>query len=560
MDKKIILNVVITILFLCSAIVPNINGNINKKNVHLANNIPAKFNLEDDYINAFWKFDECSGDTVGDSSSHNYDGSRNGATWTSYGYSGCALEFDGIDDFVNFTNHVTEIAANKTDDFNISFYFNSTGDGIIFSATSTLYYSPDIRIELLSNGSILFRIGKETCDIQLFSDEGYNNGQWHYVEIIFKGITTDPTEEIYIDHNLDASKTDWICDFENIDFIATAIGKKASENSGFFKGLIDEFKFIKYEGGNEQVPPEISGPTFGEVGVEYEYTFTIYDPEGDKICLKIDWDDGNITDWLGPYEFGEPVNKSHKWDEEGRYDIKAKSKDFWGESWWNEYPVRIGDFLEPPTIYGPKFGDAGEELTYTFVAEDTGGGDLLYYIDWGDGNYTGWIGPYPSGENVTISHIWYENGTYAILAKVGDIHGRESGWSYPYYVKIGDFETLEIIIDGPTRGRPNIIYYYNFSIKGYDGESIRLVIDWGDWTYQFVVFEAGKNVTVGHSWNQKGSYIIRVRAIDEFGFWFAEGELKVVIPRVRFSVTSFLFKFLEKFEFMCFLKNFFKIL
>ena len=558
MYKKIILCIGITILILFSIIAPNISGNIIIKSVQSSINIPDKIIFNDDYVNAFWKFDECSGDTVGDSSSHNYDGTRHGATWKSNGYSGCALDFDGVDDYVNLTDHVTEISTNKTDDFNISFYFNSTSKGIIFSATATLYYSPDLRIELLSNGSILFKIGKETCDIQLFSDEGYNNGQWHYVEIIFKGITTCPTVEIYIDYNLDATITYYVCDFENTDFATATIGKKAIENSGYFKGIIDEFKFIKYEGGNDQEPPEISGPTYGEPGVEYEYTFTTYDPEEDEIWIKIDWDDGNITDWLGPYKSGEPVNKSHKWDYEGRYDIRAKSKDFWGESFWNEYPVRIGDFQEPPTIYGPKFGDAGEELTYTFVAEDIAGVDLLYYIDWGDGNYTSWIGPYPSGEEVNISHLWSENGTYAIYAKVMDIiHFHESGWSYPYYVKIGNFETLEITIDGPTRGRPNIIYYYNFSIKGYDCESIRLEIDWGDGTYQFVIFEAGKNVTVGHSWNKKGSYIIRARAIDEFGFWFVEGELTVVIPRVRSSASSFLFKIFEKFGFLYFFKNLF---
>jgi hypothetical protein len=77
-------------------------------------------------MNSFWKFDECSGDTIGDSSGHNYDGTRYGASWDSNGYSGCCLEFDGIDDYVDFTDHAKGINFNKTDDGIFSFYFKST--------------------------------------------------------------------------------------------------------------------------------------------------------------------------------------------------------------------------------------------------------------------------------------------------------------------------------------------------------------------------------------------------------------------------------------------------
>ena len=79
----------IIILFIGAVFTPNIVGSENKKNW-----ISMQLNRQD-FINAYWKFDECSGTTLQDSSGHNYDGTIHGATWNSNGYSGCALEFDG---------------------------------------------------------------------------------------------------------------------------------------------------------------------------------------------------------------------------------------------------------------------------------------------------------------------------------------------------------------------------------------------------------------------------------------------------------------------------------
>ena len=50
-------------------------------------------------------------------------------------------------------------------------------------------------------------------------------------------------------------------------------------------------------------------------------------------------------------------------------------------------------------------------------------------FDWGDGNSTGWIGPYSSGEKIKAYHIWKENGTFEIKVKAKDINGSKSQWS-----------------------------------------------------------------------------------------------------------------------------------
>lgn len=76
---------------------------------------------------------------------------------------------------------------------------------------------------------------------------------------------------------------------------------------------------------------------------------------------------------------------------------------------------------EAPGIDGPIEGEIGEEYDYIFVAEDPNGDDIYYYIEWGDGEKENWVGPYPSGEEISVSHTWIREGTYIIKARARDI-------------------------------------------------------------------------------------------------------------------------------------------
>jgi len=88
--------------------------------------------------------------------------------------------------------------------------------------------------------------------------------------------------------------------------------------------------------------PSIDGETNGNTGVEYEYTFGSIDPNGDDVFFNIEWGDGQIEDWFGPYDSGEEVVVSHTWDEQGTYTIRARAKDtnnLWGP--WGELEVTM---------------------------------------------------------------------------------------------------------------------------------------------------------------------------------------------------------------------------
>jgi hypothetical protein len=89
----------------------------------------------------------------------------------------------------------------------------------------------------------------------------------------------------------------------------------------------------------------------------------------------------------------------------------------------------IDNAPETPSIDGPASGNAGTEYNYTFVATDPEGDMVSYCIDWGDDSEMQWLGPSPSGETFTVSHVWKSKGTYCLRVKAKDSHDTESGWA-----------------------------------------------------------------------------------------------------------------------------------
>ncbi len=100
------------------------------------------------------------------------------------------------------------------------------------------------------------------------------------------------------------------------------------------------------------------------------------------------------------------------------------------------FPTKSNQPPNEPTIIGPTEGEPGVEYEYTFNATDPDTEDVYYFIDWGDDNYSGWIGPYPSGEDIIVNHTWDEMGTYNLSAKAKDVYDDEGNWSDPLIVHI----------------------------------------------------------------------------------------------------------------------------
>jgi len=78
---------------------------------------------------------------------------------------------------------------------------------------------------------------------------------------------------------------------------------------------------------NPPATPVITGSAQGEVNQTYVYSVVTTEPDGEEIYYFIDWGDGQVNDWIGPYPSGVTAEMSHRWEKKGTYTIKVKAKD-----------------------------------------------------------------------------------------------------------------------------------------------------------------------------------------------------------------------------------------
>jgi parallel beta-helix repeat protein len=99
------------------------------------------------------------------------------------------------------------------------------------------------------------------------------------------------------------------------------------------------------------IPPgsiQISGPSIGANGMYYNFTALAVDPEGDQVYYQWDWADGNISDWLGPYNASVLCTTSYAWVSDGLYNISVRARDIGGEesNWSTGHLISIQPLVE----------------------------------------------------------------------------------------------------------------------------------------------------------------------------------------------------------------------
>ena len=93
--------------------------------------------------------------------------------------------------------------------------------------------------------------------------------------------------------------------------------------------------------------PTITGPTRAKINENIEYSINCIDPDGDEIYYFIEWGDGDIEEWIGPFESGSSININHIWQEKGDYIIRVKAKDDYNsESDWGTLELKMPKFYQ----------------------------------------------------------------------------------------------------------------------------------------------------------------------------------------------------------------------
>jgi hypothetical protein len=100
------------------------------------------------------------------------------------------------------------------------------------------------------------------------------------------------------------------------------------------------FEGISYEN-HPPLKPTINGLGNGKPGIEYTFCINVSDPDNDILYVLWEWNDGTVSDWLGPFQTGVEVCESHAWNEEGTYMIKVTVRDEMGATATDNMDITI---------------------------------------------------------------------------------------------------------------------------------------------------------------------------------------------------------------------------
>ena len=100
---------------------------------------------------------------------------------------------------------------------------------------------------------------------------------------------------------------------------------------------------------------------------------------------------------------------------------------------------------KPAKPSGPTSVEPGISYSYSSSTTDVDGDKVYYLFDWGDGELSGWMGPYDSGETVEANHSWKTKGHYQVRVKAKDKHGVQSEWSDPLPVSMSKNKVFNLL-------------------------------------------------------------------------------------------------------------------
>lgn len=190
---------------------------------------------------------------------------------------------------------------------------------------------------------------------------------------------------------------------------------------------------------------------------------------------------------------------------------------------------------KPDTPSGPTRTRNRYAYEYCTRSSDPNNDGLYYNWSWGDGNYSGWLGPYENRERCWAQYNWTEPGTYQVRVKAMDgprnetiasstmPYYDESDWSDPLTVTVTIEEPTNTApndpqINGETNGKAGSTYSYEITCSDEESDDLYYTIIWGDTAEDIILgpYRSEEIITIEHSWTTQGTYNIQVKATDVF--------------------------------------------
>jgi hypothetical protein len=179
------------------------------------------------------------------------------------------------------------------------------------------------------------------------------------------------------------------------------------------------------EKGIDRFPSSTSYFNYPIVLIDPEYYAGVNQPEEFYPYINVN---PSSVSWFWEFGDGTTSNETypeHAYSEPGIFYINVTVTDSQGISDTDKSIIYVGEPPNTPAITGPLKGKPKEWYEYSIVSTDPDGGNLYYNIYWDDG-WEDFIGPYPAGEEVNISHRWMYRDTFTIYVYAVDEAGFES--------------------------------------------------------------------------------------------------------------------------------------
>ncbi len=240
------------------------------------------------------------------------------------------------------------------------------------------------------------------------------------------------------------------------------------------------------------------------------------------LCVGYDDTDPNNRYWIMLNSWGAPSNRPDalfrvNMDMDYSYVYEEGLKAFGWHTFEVLYSCNAPQTPSQPA--GPRTGILGVPRSYRTTALDPDGEKLKYTFDWGDGTTTK-TDFLDSGVEAKAGHAWSAAGTYEVRAMATDSQGGSSDYSPSKRVEILASRPPYSPIRpyGPTKGLAGRYYRYSTSARDPDGDLLRYAFDWGDGsTTTTSLMPSGTRASASHAWVDRGTYQIRVKAVDSKG-------------------------------------------
>ncbi len=200
-------------------------------------------------------------------------------------------------------------------------------------------------------------------------------------------------------------------------------------------------------GCNRERPPAIpyvGGPDRGQPGETLTFWAVSTDPNRDNIAYLFNWGDESEPIWSAELPSGETMFFKHIYQDTGRFGVTVQTRDEKG----NESPLSDPFYLNiqffgpitplPPA--GPRIAYPDTPLVFITRAGHIRSESVAIEFNWGDNSRT-WTEFVPSGESVSLEHIYRAQGKYYITCRAKDRTGNLSPWSLPESILV-DFPPL----------------------------------------------------------------------------------------------------------------------